>query len=213
MSDSEDLPQLSAETFAALQQFYQEQEEKEIIMSKLNSDQPEVQHFDEDWQLSQFWYDSATVDTLVKLALKTVGQKARIALISCPTLYKKMKQEASADCEIHVYEYDRRFASFGSDFILYDYKNPLNIPRDKANYYDLVIADPPFLSDECLTKTSVTMKYISKEKLILCTGAVMACTAKRLLDLNKSEKFEPHHTNNLGNEFWCYSNYDIDALL
>lgn len=53
---------------------------------------------------------------------------------------------------------------------MYDYKNPLDVPRDRSNYYDLVIADPPFLSEECLTKTAVTMKYLGKNNLILCTG-------------------------------------------
>ena len=67
-------------------------------------------------------------------------------------------------------EYDKRFAGFGEDFIFYDYKNPLGIPRHLASGFDLVFADPPFLSDECLTKTAVTVKFMAKEKIILCTG-------------------------------------------
>lgn len=54
--------------------------------------------------------------------------------------------------------------------MFYDYKTPLEIPRTNANSYDLVIADPPFLSEECLTKTAVTIKYLAKQKIILCTG-------------------------------------------
>lgn len=132
---------------------------------------------------------------------------------------------------VTLFEYDRRFAAYGSDFIMYDYKSPLDIPRDRNSYYDLVIADPPFLSEECLTKTSVTMRYLSKKKLILCTGnfiywvleskignnliisgAIMSDLAKRLLDIDKC-KFEPKHRNNLANEFWCFSNYDVDSLM
>lgn len=41
----------------------------------------------------------------------------------------------------------------------------------------------------------------------------MADLAARLLDLKKSNKFEPHHKKNLANEFWCFSNFDIDSLL
>ena len=67
-------------------------------------------------------------------------------------------------------EYDKRFSGFGEDFIFYDYKNPLGIPRHLASGFDLVFADPPFLSDECLTKTAVTVKFMAKEKIILCTG-------------------------------------------
>lgn len=40
----------------------------------------------------------------------------------------------------------------------------------------LVVADPPFLADECLVKTSQTVRLLGKEdaKIIVCTGAVMA---------------------------------------
>ena len=67
-------------------------------------------------------------------------------------------------------EYDKRFAGFGNDFVFYDYKNPLGIPRDLASGFDVVFADPPFLSDECLTKTAVTVKFMAKDKILLCTG-------------------------------------------
>lgn len=40
----------------------------------------------------------------------------------------------------------------------------------------------------------------------------MADLAQRLLDLKKS-CFEPHHQNNLANEFWCFTNFDFDATL
>lgn len=71
---------------------------------------------------------------------------------------------------VTLFEYDERFAVFGHDFVLYDYRSPLNIPRDKSSYYDIVLADPPFLSDECLTKTAVTVKYLTKKDMLLCTG-------------------------------------------
>lgn len=37
-------------------------------------------------------------------------------------------------------------------------------------------------------------------------GAVMASLADKLLGLKKSD-LEPKHKNNLGNEFWCYTNF------
>lgn len=71
---------------------------------------------------------------------------------------------------VTLFEYDERFKVFGSDFIPYNYKFPLDIARDMSNSYDLVIADPPFLSDECLTKTAVTIKFLAKKNIVLCTG-------------------------------------------
>ncbi|KAJ8954064.1 hypothetical protein NQ318_004369 [Aromia moschata] len=150
MSD-DDGPELSAETFNALMEFYKEQEERENHQKLISSDIVENNlAFTENWQLSQFWYDEETIDILANVACKITGPHSKIALISCPSLYNKIKH-ISQDCEINLFEYDKRFAVYGQDFIFYDYKAPLAVSRDKSKYYDLVIADPPFLSEECLT--------------------------------------------------------------
>nr|CAH7740797.1 unnamed protein product [Callosobruchus chinensis] len=85
------VPQLAAETFAALQVFYLEQENrsKQLDIGSLTNGDVTL---DESWQLSQFWYDN-TIEFLVNVALKSVGPEAKIALISCPMLYKKMRQK------------------------------------------------------------------------------------------------------------------------
>lgn len=110
-----------------------------------------------------------------------------MALVSCPSLYTKFKEKSGSNesklssqfsieqyCRylflVKVFEFDKRFSQFGDDFIFYDYNFPLNVPENFKQYFDLVIADPPFLSDECLTKTAETIKYLSKDKIILCTG-------------------------------------------
>ena len=95
----------------------------------------------------------------------------RIACLCAPTLYKKLVEIKPAGCEAKVFEFDRRFAVFGEDFIFYDYKNPLDFPDSITEHsFDLVFADPPFLSEECLRKTAETIRYLAKEKIILCTG-------------------------------------------
>ena len=95
----------------------------------------------------------------------------RIACLCAPTLYKKLLEIKPAECEAKVFEFDRRFAVFGEDFIFYDYKDPLDLPESVTEHsFDLVFADPPFLSEDCLTKTAETIKYLAKEKISLCTG-------------------------------------------
>jgi hypothetical protein len=71
---------------------------------------------------------------------------------------------------VTLFEFDKRFAIYGEDFILYDYNTPLDIPCHFAGNFDVVVVDPPFLSEECLTKTAVTVKFLAKHKIILCTG-------------------------------------------
>ena len=95
----------------------------------------------------------------------------RIACVSCPTLFSKLLEIKSSDVEVIILEYDRRFDIYGDLFCFYDYNQPLNLPRKLEEHsFGVVVADPPFLSEECLRKTAETVKYLAREKIILCTG-------------------------------------------
>lgn len=166
--------------------------------------------FQENWQLSQFWYSDETIKQLSNIAVSAVGTNGKIALISCPSLYQSIKKKLGLSGEVALFEYDRRFSVFGIDYNFYDYKTPLpEVLENKSRYYDLVIADPPFLAEECLTKFSITMKHLTKDKMILCTGLVMEDLVKQLLELKVTD-FEPKHQNNLGNTFGCFSNFTLE---
>lgn len=211
IEDDEEL-MLHPSTMAALADFLREREDREREL-KCSTEHDAVLKvsFEEDWQLSQFWYDEQTTDLLVKGALNSTQPDGRIALISCPTLYGKLKQNCG-ERQVTLFEYDDRFKIYGSDFVPYNYKYPLDLPRGMSGRFDLVIADPPFLSEECLTKTALTIKFLSKRDIVLCTGAVMAELAGRLLDVKVCD-FIPRHKNNLANEFHCYSNFNFDQAL
>ena len=130
----------------------------------------------------------------------------RIACISCPTLYLKLKEMRPHKCELILLEYDLRFQAH-EGFIFYDYSEPLKLPAElESKSCDVVIVDPPFLSEECLSKAAITARHLAKEKVILCTGAVMEDTARRELNVIPTN-FVPHHTSNLANEFRCFVNY------
>ncbi|KAF9416174.1 hypothetical protein HW555_006426 [Spodoptera exigua] len=210
MDADDDVPALSAETFAALQEFYAEQQKRQEILDKLEADNKLKENilFDENWQLSQFWYDEATMQALVRVIDKTLDAGGRVALISCPTLFVPVKRQLGDKATVTLLEYDRRFEVHAPDFVFYDYNCPDKLPPELLGSYDLVVADPPFLSEECITKTSQTIKLMAKDKIIVCTGAIMKDKAKELLGLDLCE-FQPHHRNNLANEFSCYANFDI----
>ena len=98
-------------------------------------------------------------------------QSTRIACVSCPTLYQKLQAVKPTGCQTTVFEFDQRFASYKEDFVFYDYKKPLDLPKEiESHSYDVVVADPPFLNADCLSKTAETVKYLTKGKVILCTG-------------------------------------------
>jgi len=94
-----------------------------------------------------------------------------VACVCAPSVYQKLKQGSvlgSDRVAAVVLEFDRRFAAYGDDFVFYDYNEPLAL--DAPRSFDVVLADPPYLSEECLSKVSQTVKHLSKGKVLLCTG-------------------------------------------
>lgn len=73
---------------------------------------------------------------------------------------------------VDLFEFDKRFDAFGSCFFFYDYKDPENVAPECVGRYNVVMVDPPFLSEECLEKVSITVKKILAPggKIILCSG-------------------------------------------
>ncbi|EFO27047.2 N6-adenine-specific DNA methyltransferase 2 [Loa loa] len=205
-NDSDDTPRLSAEAVNALAEFYIEMNaaDKAVV--------------EEDWQLSQFWYSEETASKLAEECMKSIGSCGRIACISCPTLLDYLLKIDCVICErvlVTLFEYDRRFErKFAKEFVAYDYREPLAIPEFHHNAFDLIVIDPPFLSDECLIKVAQTVRLLSREsstKLLICTGLIMAKLVERLFHAHKC-KFQPCHKHNLANEFACYANYETVVL-
>ncbi|CAG0883606.1 unnamed protein product [Darwinula stevensoni] len=220
-SDDDDNPRLSSEALSALLEFYAEEKaQQEKAISVLSGDderhsniqiQSMTDLFPENWQLSQFWYAEETIGALSREVISQVPE-GNVACISCPSLFLGLLKSQFTRCVL--FEHDSRFNVFGERFIHYDYKSPLSVPRDFEASFTLVIADPPFLSEDCLAKMGSTIKFLlcPRGKIILCTGVVMEETVSRFLHLHRSI-FIPKHKNNLGNEFACFANYDIDSSM
>ena len=85
---------MSAETFAALQEFYTEEEQRESVKAQIEqvSSAKSMECFQEDWNLSQFWYDEDTAFNLAKVLVKMAGKDGKIACISAPTAFVAIKK-------------------------------------------------------------------------------------------------------------------------
>ncbi|XP_053203499.1 LOW QUALITY PROTEIN: EEF1A lysine methyltransferase 1-like [Panonychus citri] len=204
LEDDDDPPHLSAESLAALNEF-----------SGTENNQQDDSKSSEDWELSQFWYDEETTQFLADSLIKTINGNGVIGCISCPTVYIKLlsmikENDKYSDVQVYLLEFDQRFARLGPNFVFYDYRDPLAVKEVlSSSFFDIIVCDPPFLSEECLTKVTETINYLKKEKIILNTGAIQSNLVDKLLQLKPSSTFIPRHKNNLANQFACFSNFPI----
>lgn len=140
----------------------------------------------------------------------------KIALLSCPSLYKSIKA-IHPKGTVRLFEYDNRFAAFTNDFTHYDYKNAYkqnDYLNEFESNFDIIIADPPFLSEECIQSMGLIIDKLKRKdaKIVLCSGQVVAQFAKDFLHLDQCN-YRPHHERNLANEFCSYANFNLDELI
>ncbi|OMJ27838.1 Protein-lysine N-methyltransferase n6amt2 [Smittium culicis] len=179
--------------------------------------------FQEDWQLSQFWYDTKTCDKMCSYAEESVRNGDMIIFLSCPTAFVKFVEMYPDYSNVRLLEVDTRFAVFDEKFVRYDLNEPMELHGlDKLQnvHVGIIFIDPPFLNEDCLKKTMVSVKLLSshnnnsdsskKTKILLNTGAVMKPIAKEfgLYETN----FLPTHSSGLSNVFYSYSNFETDSL-
>ncbi|EPS63773.1 hypothetical protein M569_11012 [Genlisea aurea] len=211
--DDDDIPALSAEALAALKEYLAEQN---VELAAASEDAEDVELVAEDWRLSQFWYDRRTAETIAGevVALSANLDSPRVACIACPTLYVYIKKLAP-ELPAQLLEYDQRFERYGTEFTFYDYNEPENLPSPLKHSCHIVVADPPYLSKECLEKVAGTVKYLCKPGecyTLLLTGEVQRDLAAQLLGLNPCG-FRPQHSSKLGNEFRVFTSYDPGSRL
>lgn len=173
--------------------------------------------------MSQFWYDEKTIVLLSKVCLKLFEHfkckqpsQIKIALLSCPSLYKSIK-EMHSNGIVRIFEFDARFSAFGDDYVFYDYKDAKNNETFLKHYehsFDIIIADPPFLSEECIERMANIIRRIKNDdsKIIMCSGKTVAKWIEGFLGLNICE-FRPGHERNLANEFCSFANFDLDNFV
>jgi hypothetical protein len=214
--EDDERPMLSAQALEALRELLNEQH-RTVIGDDGAAGKDEVALLSEDWRLSQFWYDRETAETVSKevLALSSELDSPSVACLACPTLFAYLKK-IDGDMSVKLLEFDKRFELYGSDFTFYDYNQPEELPSSLKQAYQIVVADPPYLSQECLEKVAQTISFLmkpgQKSYLLLLTGAVQSERASELLGLRPCG-FRPHHTSKLGNEFRLFTNYDPGSRL
>ena len=226
--------QLSAGTLDLLKEFYNERDTRQRAFEDLKSQAEDdfdnkkplsMDAFTEDWNASQFWY---TDDTAIKLArelLREVTADSYIAVVSAPSVFLQLKNlstelEPSKRPQMTLLEFDDRFGVF-KEFVKYDFEQPTKLPIELKGNFDIIICDPPFLSEDCQTKAALTARWLSKNsndlaspvKMVVCTGERMESLIHKLYAKAgvRTTDFDVVHAKGLSNEFRCYSNFECDT--
>ncbi|EKE38312.1 hypothetical protein ENUP19_0078G0013 [Entamoeba nuttalli] len=170
---------------------------------------------DEDWELSQFWYDKATGDRVIDYIANYVNsiENCKVACVSTPSIYRAYirNKEKVPNAEFVLFEYDTRFQVFGINFSFYDYKKPTMLKEEYHHQFDLIIVDPPFLSDECDEKVSHTVEFLGKPKnyqLVFLTGKLAEPYLMKYFPGISLTDVRIEHEHQLQNSFGCFSTKD-----
>ncbi|KAL2210520.1 hypothetical protein CC79DRAFT_1394757 [Sarocladium strictum] len=226
MSDSDDdQPTLSAHALAALADFNAEKDEHAKKFEKLKeaaeADGPlSMDAFKEDWNASQFWYSEETATTYARQLLANTTAENTICVLSAPTAFVALKNvlrevEEAKRPKVILLEFDDRFSVF-PEFTFYDFQQPFKLPGNLKGTVDAIIYDPPFLSEDCQTKTRWLLKpppATPTEKvprIIVSTGERVKSLVLKLLQPYgvQISTYVPGHARGLSNEFHCYANFE-----
>ncbi|KAI9342875.1 putative N6-adenine methyltransferase-domain-containing protein [Obelidium mucronatum] len=220
---------LPSDTLALLQSFLTEKAEAEKRFEALRENahkeadsaaerrriEVTMEDFKEDWQLSQFWYSDETAFHLAIHSIAATPEGGSLGCVSSPTVFvEMMKSELPKPINPYVFEFDKRFAVFGSQFIFFDFNTPTTFNEPLQHKFHTLVVDPPFLSDECWSKTAECVRFLAIEegcKIIVCTGLVMREKIQKELGC-KLTSFQVKHKGGLSNEFGCYTNFESDGF-
>lgn len=234
--DSDDEPlTLSSHALAALREFKTEETARKEQFAKLFQEletrfdelkKVSIDDFKEDWQLSQFWYADETADILAKALLEGADEDTVVCIASAPSVYAavtRLPADQIPTKHIYLLEYDKRFEVMAGKkyFGFYDYNQPDAVPEVIRNKCHRLLIDPPFLEEECQTKSAQAARNLlaantgektksgdEKVKLISSTGERMRDIIKKTYPETQLTSFLPEHKNGLSNEFRCYASFE-----
>ncbi|TQN73798.1 Protein-lysine N-methyltransferase EFM5 [Colletotrichum shisoi] len=231
-SDSDDEPiALSSHALAALAEFNADKDARQAKFERLKAQCDanaagglplSMEAFTEDWNESQFWYSDDTARLLAGYLLEDADESTTIGIVSAPSAFialRNLMNERDPSLgrpKVVLLEHDTRFNVF-PEFVYYDFKTPFKLPAELKGTVDRVICDPPFLSEDCQTKTAMTVRWLGKPDATNFNNRVIIVTGERMATLvNKVYRplgvrtvdWAPTFARGLSNEFYCFANFE-----
>lgn len=140
--------------------------------------------------LVQVWYSTETLDALQTIILDLAP--SRVACLSCPSVFYHLSEQARAKHGLANFEFDRRWED-DDGFVFYDCYRPAELPDELMGSFDLIIADPPALTDQTLECYATTIKLLAVPSgacILFSTLESFDVTMLELLGLSP-QRFKP----------------------
>lgn len=107
---------------------------------------------------NQYWYGPETIDAMVeeirllaanRSADESLGRPLRVACVSTPSVHFALDQ--SSNLESTLFEWDSKLVRQAGDHgVMWDYSDPAVWPEGRFGMFDLVVMDPPFITEEVI---------------------------------------------------------------
>ena len=129
----------------------------------LKSTVGETSGVQENFGMSQFWYDDDTQKELANEMLSKCPDGGTIAVLSAPSVINGMVNLGKNRDGIYIFEFDDRFGeTYPTQFVHYDFNEPLKFPEHLKHSVQYVMADPPYLSHSTIQAFLDTMQLLAK---------------------------------------------------
>ena len=170
---------------------------------------------DENPNLNQYWFSEDTRETLCNAVRESIslkgGSTTRVAFLSTPSLYFTLSDEERKQCTL--LDYDTTLSSQNCDsYVFYDFNYPTSIDANLRGLFDVIVIDPPFISQSVWESYAITVSLLAKEgaHIICTTVAENEALMKRLFNCHKTN-FAPS-VPNLTYQYNTYANFESSAL-
>mmetsp|Transcript_23689 Transcript_23689/g.21052 ORF Transcript_23689/g.21052 Transcript_23689/m.21052 type:complete len:159 (+) Transcript_23689:52-528(+) len=139
------------------------------------------------------------------------NSKDGCAFLSTPSIYFSLKDK-EIKAKSKVFDFDEEFGKKDpSCFVKYDFNKVEEIPEELKGTFDMVVIDPPYITEEVWAKYAEASRFLLKEG-----GLILGSTIdeneemlKNMLGLHRTT-FRPSIPN-LVYQYSFYVNYEDDA--
>eukprot|EP01039_Chlorochromonas_danica_P009255 gene9257-10218_t len=111
----------------------------------------------ENGDFNQYWYSTKTIEKIVEEVSNVNG---RIAFLSTPSLYFSLPPSVRE--QSYLFEYDRQWES-DPHFVFFDFHETEKIPVNLKDTFDLLVIDPPFITEDVWRLYAASAHYLLKK--------------------------------------------------